>query len=74
MRNNIAIPYFQPWVRPQENAQYSVLPDVAEKLSAEQRQILGFGSFGTLGGHDGSSVSMATFDRDRPSIGILKPQ
>lgn len=73
LRNNIAIPYFQPWVRPQENAQYSMLPEVVEKLSKQQRRIVGFGSFGTLGGHDGSSVSPADFDRERQPIGILTP-
>lgn len=72
MRNNIAIPYFQPWVRPQENTQYSVRPEVFDKLSDEQKEILGFSNFGTLGGHDGSSVSPANFDRNRESIGILK--
>lgn len=73
LRNNIAIPYFQPWVRPQENMQYSLRPELVDKLTDRQKKILGFGNYGTLGGHDGSSVSPATFDRDRPSIGILKP-
>jgi ectoine hydroxylase-related dioxygenase (phytanoyl-CoA dioxygenase family) len=70
-RNNIAIPYLQPWIRPQENHQYSVRQEVFDKLTDEQRDILGFSSYGTLGGHDGSSVSPAGFDRDRESTGIL---
>jgi ectoine hydroxylase-related dioxygenase (phytanoyl-CoA dioxygenase family) len=73
MRNNIAIPYAQPWVRPQENHQYSLRQEVLERATPLQRSILGFGHFGTLGGHDGSSVSSARFDRNRESIGILKP-
>jgi hypothetical protein len=50
-----------------------VRKEVLEKLTEKQRHILGFSSFGTLGGHDGSSVSPAEFDRDKKSIGVLKP-
>ena len=71
VRSNIAIPYAQPWVRPQENHQYSLREEVFEKLTPLQRKILGFGHFGTLGGHDGSSVSPSLFDRHRASIGML---
>ena len=71
VRSNISIPYAQPWVRPQENHQYSLRPDVYEKLTPLQRKILGFGHFGTLGGHDGSSVSPRSFDRDRESTSAL---
>ena len=71
VRSNIAIPYAQPWVRPQENHQYSLRQEVLEKLTSRQRSILGFGHFGSLGGHDGSSVSAAPFDRNRASIGML---
>jgi ectoine hydroxylase-related dioxygenase (phytanoyl-CoA dioxygenase family) len=71
VRSNIAIPYAQPWVRPQENHQYSLREEVYEKLTPLQRSILGFGHFGTLGGHDGSSVSPRTFDRNRESTGYL---
>ena len=42
------------------------------KLSDKQKEVLGFVPFGTLGGHDGSSVSPAEFDRNRESIGVLK--
>ena len=44
-----------------------------EKITEKQQHILGFSSFGTLGGHDGSSVSTAEFDPKKESIGILKP-
>jgi hypothetical protein len=71
VRSNVAIPYAQPWVRPQENHQYSLREEVFGKLSPRQRSMLGFGHFGTLGGHDGSSVSSAPFDRTRESIGML---
>ena len=71
VRSNIAIPYAQPWVRPQENHQYSLRAEVFDRLTPRQRSILGFGHFGTLGGHDGSSVSRAPFDRDRESTGML---
>lgn len=71
VRSNIAIPYLQPWIRPQENHQYSVRPEVMDKLTPEQKQIIGCSNFGSLGGHDGSSVSAAEFDRDRESIGVL---
>ena len=47
--------------------------EVLERLNEKQKHILGFSSFGTLGGHDGSSVSPAEFDPNRESIGILKP-
>lgn len=73
VRSNISISYAPPWVRPQENHQYSVRPEVFERANETQRRLLGFGHFGTLGGHDGSSVSPAEFDRSRESIGILKP-
>ena len=43
------------------------------KITEKQKNILGFSSFGTLGGHDGSSVSPAEFDPKKESIGILKP-
>ena len=46
--------------------------EVLEKLSDKQKEIIGFTPFGTLGGHDGSSVSPAGFNRDKESIGILK--
>ncbi len=72
VRSNISIAYLQSWIRPQENSQYSVREEVLEKLSDKQKEIIGFTPFGTLGGHDGSSVSPAGFDRDRESIGILK--
>lgn len=73
IRSNISTAYFQPWVRPQENHTYSVRKEVLEKLTEKQKHILGFSSFGTLGGHDGSSVSPAEFDRDKESIGVLRP-
>ena len=72
VRSNISIAYLQSWIRPQENSQYSVREEVIEKLSDKQKEVLGFSPFGTLGGHDGSSVSPSGFDRDRESIGILK--
>ena len=72
VRSNISIAYLQSWIRPQENSQYSVRKEVIEKLSDKQKEIIGFTPFGTLGGHDGSSVSPAGFDRDKESIGILK--
>ena len=72
IRNNISIAYLQSWIRPQENSQYSVREEVIAKLSDKQKAVLGFTSFGSLGGHDGSSVSAAEFDRNRESIGILK--
>ena len=62
----------QSWIRPQENSQYSVRQEVLDKLTDKQKEVLGFSPFGTLGGHDGSSVSPAEFDRIRESIGILK--
>ena len=72
IRNNISIAYLQSWIRPQENSQYSVREEVIAKLSDKQKAVLGFTSFGSLGGHDGSSVSAPEFDRNRESIGILK--
>lgn len=72
IRSNISTAYFQSWIRPQENSQYSVRKEVLKKLSDKQKEILGFVPFGSLGGHDGSSVSPAEFDRDKESIGILK--
>ena len=72
VRSNISIAYLQSWIRPQENSQYSVREGVLEKLTEKQKEVLGFSPFGTLGGHDGSSVSRAEFDRNRESIGILK--
>jgi ectoine hydroxylase-related dioxygenase (phytanoyl-CoA dioxygenase family) len=72
VRSNISIAYLQSWIRPQENSQYSVTEEVMAKLSDKQKEVLGFVPFGTLGGHDGSSVSPAEFDRNRESIGILK--
>ena len=72
VRSNISIAYLQSWIRPQENSQYSVREEVIAKLSDKQKAVLGFTSFGSLGGHDGSSVSAAEFDRNRESIGILK--
>ena len=72
LRSNISIAYLQSWIRPQENSQYSVREEVIAKLSDKQKEVLGFVPFGTLGGHDGSSVSPAKFDRNRESIGILE--
>ena len=72
VRSNISIAYLQSWIRPQENSQYSVRQEVLDKLTDKQKEVLGFSPFGTLGGHDGSSVSPAEFDRNRESIGILK--
>ena len=72
VRSNISIAYLQSWIRPQENSQYSVRQEVIAKLSDKQKEVLGFVPFGSLGGHDGSSVSPSEFDRDRESIGILK--
>ena len=74
VRSNISISYAPPWVRPQENHQYSLREEVFERTTKRQRAILGYSHFGTLGGHDGSSVSPAAFDRHRESIGILAPQ
>ena len=73
IRSNISTAFLQPWVKPQEYSQYSIRDEVIERLSEKQKHILGFSSFGTLGGHDGSSVSPAEFDPNRDSIGILKP-
>ena len=73
IRSNISTAFLQPWVRPQENHQYSIRKEVLKKITPKQRSILGFSSFGTLGGHDGSSVSPADFDRESESIGMLKP-
>ena len=73
VRSNISISYAPPWVRPQENHVYSLRPEVFERATEAQRRILGFAHFGTLGGHDGSSVSPAEFDRHRESIGELEP-
>ena len=73
IRSNISTAFLQPWVKPQEYHQYSIRDEVIERLSAKQKHILGFSAFGTLGGHDGSSVSPAEFDPNRDSIGILKP-
>jgi ectoine hydroxylase-related dioxygenase (phytanoyl-CoA dioxygenase family) len=73
IRSNISTAFLQPWVKPQEYHQYSVREEVIGRLSEKQKHILGFSSFGTLGGHDGSSVSPANFDPTRESIGILKP-
>ena len=72
VRSNISIAYLQSWIRPQENSQYSVRDEVIKRLTEKQKEVLGFSPFGTLGGHDGSSVSRAGFDRNRKSIGILK--
>ena len=72
VRSNISIAYLQSWIRPQENSQYSVKEEIIPKLSDKQKEVLGFTPFGTLGGHDGSSVSSAEFDRNRESIGVLK--
>ena len=72
VRSNISIAYLQSWIRPQENSQYSVREEVIKKLTEKQKAVLGFVPFGSLGGHDGSSVSAAKFDRKRESIGILK--
>ena len=72
VRSNISIAYLQSWIRPQENSQYSVRDEVLKKLTEKQKEVLGFSPFGTLGGHDGSSVSRAGFNRNRKSIGILK--
>tara|TARA_X000000368_G_scaffold415454_1_gene407232 strand:- start:33 stop:932 length:900 start_codon:yes stop_codon:yes gene_type:complete len=73
IRSNISTAFLQPWVKPQEYHQYSIRDEVIEKISEKQKHILGFSSFGTLGGHDGSSVSPAKFDPKSESIGILKP-
>lgn len=72
VRSNISIAYLQSWIRPQENSQYSVREEVIKRLTERQKAVLGFVPFGSLGGHDGSSVSAAKFDRKRESIGILK--
>lgn len=74
VRNNISIAYAAPWVRTQENHAYTVREEVLERANQRQKELLGFANFGTLGGHDGSSVSAANFDRKRESIGILAPQ
>ena len=73
IRSNISTAFLQPWVKPQENHQYSIRDEVLGKITEKQKHILGFSSFGTLGGHDGSSVSPAEFDPKKESIGILKP-
>ena len=73
IRSNISTAFLQPWVKPQENHQYSIRDEVLQKITDKQKHILGFSSFGTLGGHDGSSVSPAEFDPKKESIGILKP-
>ena len=73
IRSNISTAFLQPWVKPQENHQYSIREEVLKKVTEKQKHILGFSSFGTLGGHDGSSVSPAEFDPNKESIGILKP-
>ena len=73
MRSNISTAFLQPWVKPQENHQYSIRDEVLGKITEKQKNILGFSSFGTLGGHDGSSVSPAEFDPKKESIGILRP-
>ena len=73
IRSNISTAFLQPWVKPQEYHQYSIREEVIERLSEKQKHILGFSSFGTLGGHDGSSVSPTDFDPNKESIGILKP-
>ena len=65
--------FLQPWVKPQENHPYSVRDEVLEKMTDKQKKILGFSHFGTLGGHDGSSVSAADFNPKKQSIGILRP-
>ena len=72
IRSNISIAYLQSWIRPQENSQYSIKEEIIPKLSDKQKEVLGFTPFGTLGGHDGSSVSAAEFDRNRESVGVLK--
>jgi ectoine hydroxylase-related dioxygenase (phytanoyl-CoA dioxygenase family) len=73
IRSNISTAFLQPWVKPQEYHQYSIRDEVLEEISEKQKHILGFSSYGTLGGHDGSSVSPADFDPNKDSIGILKP-
>ena len=73
IRSNISTAFLQPWVKPQENHQYSIRDEVLSKITEKQKHILGFSPYGTLGGHDGSSVSPANFDPKRESIGILKP-
>ena len=72
-RSNISTAFLQPWVKPQEYHQYSIRPEVLKKVSDKQKHILGFSSYGTLGGHDGSSVSLAEFNPNKKSIGLLKP-
>ena len=73
IRSNISTAFLQPWVKPQENHPYSVRDEVLEKMTDKQKKILGFSHFGTLGGHDGSSVSTADFNPKKQSIGILRP-
>ena len=73
IRSNISTAFLQPWVKPQENHQYSIREEVLQRITNKQKHILGFSPFGTLGGHDGSSVSAADFDPNRESIGILRP-
>ena len=73
IRSNISTAFLQPWVKPQENHPYSLRDEVLEKMTDKQKKILGFSHFGTLGGHDGSSVSAADFDPKKQSIGILRP-
>ena len=73
IRSNISTAFLQPWVKPQEYHQYSIRDEVIQRLSDKQKHILGFSPFGTLGGHDGSSVSPTDFDPKRESIGVLKP-
>jgi ectoine hydroxylase-related dioxygenase (phytanoyl-CoA dioxygenase family) len=73
IRSNISTAFLQPWVKPQENHQYSIRDEVLKKITEKQKHILGFSPFGSLGGHDGSSVSPAEFDPKKESIGILKP-
>ena len=73
LRSNISTAFLQPWVKPQENHPYSVRAEVVDKITEQQKNILGFSPFGTLGGHDGSSVSSANFNPNKESIGILKP-
>ena len=39
-----------------KNHQYSIREEVLQRITDKQKHILGFSPFGTLGGHDGSSV------------------
>lgn len=72
VRSNISVSYAPPWVRPQENHAYTLRDEVLERATPRQRAILGLAHYGTLGGHDGSSVSPMEFDRRREPIGVLE--